>query len=132
ATPMQEAFAGVKEDIKRYTEQIKLIRARIEELESDPMSASLVTDEDDGKVRIDIEQERSELRDAEHAYLRSRAHLQNKYPLNVLADAGIIPNFAFPEPGVTLSALLREPFEEGNDRVPGKRVEYQRSASQAI
>lgn len=133
AGPMKQAFAAVKEQIKDYTEQIKTLRARIAELETDPSKASLVYDEESGKTIADAEAELGELRDAENAYLRLRAELSNKYPLNVLADAGVIPNYAFPEPGVTLSALLRDPFEESAEpKGHGKRVEYLRAASQAI
>jgi DEAD/DEAH box helicase domain-containing protein len=133
AAPMKEALVAVKEQIKEYSEQIKTIRGRIAELEEDPSKASFVLDETSGKELADAEAELSELRDSEHAYLRLRAELQNKYPLNVLADAGVIPNYAFPEPGVTLSALLSEPYDENDGKkTRGKKVEYLRAASQAI
>ena len=133
AGSMKRALEGVKEEIKTYSERIKTTRDRLRELEEDPSKASLVLDEETGKQRADAEAELTELRDTEHAYLRLRAELQNKYPLNVLADAGVIPNYAFPEPGVTLSALLREPYDENMDsKKRGKKVEYLRAASQAI
>jgi DEAD/DEAH box helicase domain-containing protein len=133
AGAMKQALGGVKEQIKEHSEQIKTIRTRIAELEENPSKASLVLDEASGKQIADAEAERGELRDSEHAYARLRAELQNKYPLNVLADAGVIPNYAFPEPGVTLSALLRDPYDEkATSRSGGKKVEYLRPASQAI
>ena len=133
AGSMKKALEGVKEQIKNYSERIKTTRDRIRELEEDPSKASLVVDEESGKPLADPEAELSELRDTEHAYLRLRGELQSKYPLNVLADAGVIPNYAFPEPGVTLSALLREPYDEKVEgKSPGKKVEYLRAASQAI
>ncbi len=130
---MKKALEGVKEQIKTYSERIKTIRERIVELEEDPSKASLVLDDESGKQVADAEVELTELRDSEHAYLRLRGELQGKYPLNVLADAGVIPNYAFPEPGVTLSALLREPYDEkAGAKGKGKKVEYLRAASQAI
>lgn len=133
ASPMKKALEGVKEQIKDYSERIKTTRERIRELEEDPSKASLIVDEETGKQVVDPDAELAELRDTEHAYLRLRAELQAKYPLNVLADAGVIPNYAFPEPGVTLSALLREPYDENADAKAGaKKVEYLRAASQAI
>jgi DEAD/DEAH box helicase domain-containing protein len=133
AGSMKAALEGVKEQTKSYSERIKTIRERIRELEEDPSKASLVLDEASGKQVADAEVELGELRDTEHAYLRLRAELQNKYPLNVLADAGTIPTYAFPEPGVTLSALLREPYDEkAENKGRGKKVEYLRAASQAI
>jgi len=133
AGSMKKALEAVKEQIKDYSERIKTVRERIVELEEDPSKASLVLDEETGKQRADAEVELGELHDSEHAYLRLRGELQNKYPLNVLADAGVIPNYAFPEPGVTLSALLREPYDEkAGPKAHGKKVEYLRAASQAI
>lgn len=133
AGPMKQAFVGVKEQIKEYSEQLKNLRARITELQEDPSRASLVQDEASEKPIADAEAELSELRDTEHAYKRLRGELENKYPLNVLSDAGVIPNYAFPEPGVTLSALLREPYDENaGPKSQGKKVEYLRAASQAI
>ncbi|MEN9577764.1 MAG: hypothetical protein RJA70_773 [Pseudomonadota bacterium] len=133
AGAMKKALDGVKEQIKSYSERLKTTRDRILELEDDPSKASLVIDDESGKLVADAEVELVELRDSEHAYLRLRGELQNKYPLNVLADAGIIPNYAFPEPGVTLSALLREPYDEKAGATgKGKKVEYLRAASQAI
>ncbi|HYO93170.1 MAG TPA: Zn-binding domain-containing protein, partial [Polyangiaceae bacterium] len=132
AGSMKQALLGVKEQIKEYTEQIKTLTARIDELQVDPSKASLVPD-DEGKLRADSESELEELRDALHATSRLRGELQNKYPLNVLADAGVTPNYAFPEPGVTLSALLREPYDEAaGSKGRGQKVEYLRAASQAI
>lgn len=133
AAPMKAAFSGVKEQIKEYTEQIKTIEARIRELEEDPSKASLSLDEASGKPAADVDAEIGELRESSWAYKRLREELQTKYPLNVLADAGVIPNYAFPEPGVTLSALLREPYDESAESKPrGWKVEYLRAASQAI
>lgn len=133
AGEMKKAFEGVKAQIKDYSERIKTTRDRVRDLEADPSKASIVMDEETGKQVADAEVELRELRDTEHAYLRLRGELQAKYPLNVLADAGVVPNYAFPEPGVTLSALLREPYDENaENKGGGKKVEYLRAASQAI
>ena len=37
-----------------------------------------------------------------------------KYPLNVLTDAGVLPNYAFPEPGVMLESVVA--YEEKGKR----------------
>lgn len=135
AGPMKSALEGVKEQIKSYSERIKTTASRIKELEDDPSKASVVFNDETGKPQTDVDAEKEELRDSEHAYARLRGELMNKYPLNVLADAGVIPNYAFPEPGVTLSAMLREPYDEKageKAKGKGKKVEYLRAASQAI
>lgn len=135
AGPMKTAFTAVKEQIKRYGEELKKIGQRISALEEDPTLASPVLDETSGEMRPDAAAEIEELEDARRGYRRLQLELMMKYPLNVLADEGIIPNYAFPEPGVTLSALLKEPFDEEAGKIrKGQRrpVEYVRSASQAL
>src|SRR5690606_12375731 len=129
---MREAFVAVKSEIKAYRDQVKKLQDRIQELEAEPRTATVSIDPETGEQRVDSEAELSELRDAEQAYIRLRVQLSHKYPLNVLADAGLIPNYAFPEPGVTLSALLRGPIDPDERKAPGQRVEYMRAASQAI
>ena len=52
-----------------------------------------------------------------------------KYPLNVLTDAGVLPNYAFPEPGVVLNSVVHH--QEGNTR-RYESYEYMRPSSSAI
>lgn len=132
AGAMKRAFAAVKDQLKSYTEQLKTLEARIKELEEDPSRAQPAVHEEEGAPTVDVEADLKELRESAHAYRRLRAELQNKYPLNVLTDAGVLPNYAFPEPGVTLSALLREPYDEDAPKTRGKKVEYLRPAGQAL
>src|SRR5690606_27473322 len=106
-----------------------------------------------------IARERRELLEMKGAYGRLRMAANQRYPLNVLTDAGVLPNYAFPEPGVTLSAPPRDaqaaaslppeseaaPQEpssgpsadakgrsKAKSRARGSRVEYLRAASQAL
>jgi DEAD/DEAH box helicase domain-containing protein len=56
--------------------------------------------------------------------------LGKKYPLNVLTDAGVLPNYAFPEPGVELKSVV---WDKKGDGTPRYEVyEYQRPASSAL
>ncbi|MGB1014187.1 MAG: DUF1998 domain-containing protein, partial [Nannocystaceae bacterium] len=81
------------------------------------------------------------------ALLSQTEALGNKYPLNVLTDAGVLPNYAFPEPGVTLTATLlgAMPGEKSNanessgnkpkpkpKRRRSAKTEYLRPASVAL
>src|SRR5262249_39681927 len=61
-------------------------------------------------------------------------------PLNTLTDEGVLPNYSFPEPGVTLKSVVRRRKAEKR-RGEGEEeaaistydaVEYQRPASSAI
>jgi DEAD/DEAH box helicase domain-containing protein len=77
--------------------------------------------------------------------VRSLVELRGKYPLEVLTDAGVLPNYAFPEPGVTLRAMIeqdRDPEARRNADPPGAKKrrptkrwesrEYLRPASSAL
>ena len=55
--------------------------------------------------------------------------LRHKYPLNVLTDEGVLPNYAFPEPGVTLESVVSH---EQGETASGttRRDEYIRPGEQ--
>lgn len=57
--------------------------------------------------------------------------LNDKNPFNVLTDASILPNYAFPEPGVTLQATVRtrSDDERGHEY---ETEEYMRPAASAL
>jgi len=89
--------------------------------------------------------ERAEATAALAMVIRALLDLRGKYPLEVLTDAGVLPNYAFPEPGVTLRAMIeqdrdpearRKPVVDGaKQRRPAKRWEsreYLRPASSAL
>ena len=54
----------------------------------------------------------------------------SKYPLNVLTDEGVLPNYAFPEAGVTLDSVIRDDKDDGQREFSSR--EFIRPASSAI
>lgn len=127
---IDEAFKAVKaeiEELRRYGERLK---RRLEELVKEPEKFE---GEDERK------QLKEEYEDARAVLGRLMKELAEKYPLNVLTDAGILPNYAFPEPGVTLRSVVRrdQRKDEAKAKTSSRRrrydtFEYLRPASSAI
>lgn len=117
-----EAIAGAFQALERERNELRNVlqrsRRRRREIELDPETAE------------DAVAERAELDETIRVIRRLVEELGRKYPLNVLTDAGVIPNYAFPEPGVTLNSVIREDRRDGR---PRHRVyEFIRPASSAI
>ena len=120
ATTVRTAFEAVRAERDQLDKQIKDVKARLEQIEADPSLA-----EGESNDPLDRLQEENEaLNDARRSLVRLKSDLSNKYPLAVLTDAGALPNYAFPETGVTLKSILRgvpKPAKEGDkaDKAPG-------------
>jgi DEAD/DEAH box helicase domain-containing protein len=112
------AFEDIALERKRLRNLQESARKRIAELEKNPDSAQ----ED---ARAEIEEAQDSLRMLSRMY----ADLGLKYPLNVLTDAGVLPNYAFPEPGVELDSVVRVETAKGTDF---QSYQYMRPASAAI
>jgi DEAD/DEAH box helicase domain-containing protein len=81
---------------------------------------------------LDIEEIRQEIR-----MLNRSIHNQDeKYVLNFFTDASLLPNYAFPEPGIELKAIISgfdQASPDGGEQGPGYQVyEFQRAAAQGI
>ena len=87
----------------------------------------------------DEERERSlnELRAERDAYRRLLLRLNRTSTLNFLTDEGILPNYAFPEEGVTLKSVIYRRLsdaesEEGGRRYENLELEIRRPAQAAL
>src|SRR5947209_17753117 len=101
-----ERTEGQIEDYRKLLERVRDRRKRIEEAPEKTENATEVLD--------DLRQEAGLLR-------RLIAQAQEKYPLNLFTDEGLLPNYAFPETGVTLKSIIFGLIaEEGDDK--GQRV----------
>ena len=123
---VRAAFKSVereRKDLKNLRERLK---RRLQEVEADPETS----DEPENEVE--------QLKDSLRQIGRLGLELSKRYPLNVMTDAGVLPNYAFPEPGVKLSALVLGQAKGGDGGGgKGKRKryaaqEYVRPASSAI
>jgi DEAD/DEAH box helicase domain-containing protein len=109
--------------IEEYRRLLRLVRERRDRIEQAPEKTDNAAD-----VLDDLRQEAGMLR-------RLIAQAQEKYPLNLFTDEGLLPNYAFPETGVKLKSIIYGVIaDEGEEK--GQKVsqaqEYIRGASTAI
>ncbi|MED5374279.1 MAG: DEAD/DEAH box helicase [Myxococcota bacterium] len=116
------AFAELQAQIKQYAYERQKANERIKQIEADP---TLV-----GDAALEIK----ELNRHRLVLSQLIGELRRTYPLNVLANRSLLPNYAFPEAGVELHSLLAE-----NRQGPGDQTErhydkrsYQRPAARAL
>ncbi|KSV16611.1 helicase [Dehalococcoides mccartyi] len=125
-----EAFEGLKKQRDALTGSIKQLQTMIKEIESKPRDSS-------------YEEEIKELKSERAALLSVVRNLNKKDVFNFLSDDGLLPNYAFPEAGIVLKAVLYRKddnpdapdasSQEEKKRKYEKMVyEYSRSASSAI
>lgn len=116
---LDEAFEDLKKNRDQLKSQADKVNRRLQQIETDP---SLVEDP---------ELEKQDLDESMRVLRRLRSELEKKYPLNVLTDHGVLPNYAFPEPGVTLRSVVKVK-DDGPAKDKYQTKEYLRAASSAI
>ncbi|MFC7677593.1 DEAD/DEAH box helicase [Paenibacillus sp. GCM10028914] len=119
-----EAFESLKSQRDAMYVNIKQLKELIKIVESKPKDSS-------------YEEEIKELKSELYALSNVVKSLNNKNVFNFMSDEGLMPNYAFPEAGIVLKAVLfrkEEPAEiDDNKRNFEKMVfEYSRSASSAL
>ena len=119
-----EAFRNLKKQRDAVSQSVKQLRGMVKELEGRPKDSSY-----DAEIK-ELKAELAALINVIHA-------INNKDIFNFLSDEGLLPNYAFPESGIVLKAILYRKDEEAEEK-PTKRkysksvYEYSRSASSAI
>lgn len=116
---MEGAFEAIRVERGRLRNEIDRAARRIKEVEQDPKISE-----------TDREALLKELKHARSMLQRLSGELGRRYPLNVLTDAGILPNYAFPEPGVELSSVVQTEKRNGDREWDARQ--YMRPASVAI
>ena len=120
-----EAFESLKKQRDSLAANIKQIKEMIADIKEKPSDPS-------------YEEEIKNLQSEMYALLNVAKELDKKDVFNFLSDEGLLPNYAFPEAGIILKAiLLRKDEKEGEPKLGekhyGKNVyEYSRSAASAI
>lgn len=118
-----DAFEGLGKQKKSLRAAVDALEAMIKELKDKPQDSS-------------FEEEIRELESEKNALLNVLREIGRKNIFNFLSDEGLLPNYAFPEAGIILRALLYRKSEEGEPKQGGKyekmAYEYSRSASSAI
>lgn len=119
-----DTFKALKKQKDSLAQSIKQLDAMVKELEEKPKDSS-------------YDEEIKELK-AERDALRNVVREINKKDIfNFLSDEGLLPNYAFPEAGIVLKAILYRKEDEVEDTSTRKKYrksvyEYSRSASSAI
>lgn len=85
---------------------------------------------EDGPVKGEKEKELDEMRREKTALQDIYQRIGETNTYNFFTDAGLLPNYAFPESGVTLRSILYRNPKEGNQEVWDE--EFVRPASQAL
>lgn len=122
---MNDAAAAVEkafDDLRTERDELRALqrksRERIKEIEADPEAFENPDDE------------KQDAEETSKMLSRLIDELSEKYPLNVLTDAGVLPNYAFPEPGVTLRSVVGHKNDDGVMEYAS--YEFIRPASSAI
>lgn len=121
------SFNGLKKQRDSIQNSIKDLNDMIKELEAKPKDSS-------------YEDEINELKAEQRALQNVYRQINRKDVFNFLSDEGILPNYAFPESGVVLKAVLfrkEEASDEDAQQPSNKKYEkmvyeYSRGASAAI
>ena len=111
---------------KEWTRRIDALKTRVQALEKEP---------EDERVVEELEQLRAE----RQALMKLRRKTNARHSFNFFTDEGLLPNYAFPEEGVTLQSIVirrlsrAEREEEGRTKSYEKiSYEIQRPAQSAI
>lgn len=80
------------------------------------------------------DEERKEMEVQVAVLSKTRRALMNQQVLEFMTNAGLLPNYAFPESGVTLDATIihRPPMDEKSAKYKIEEISIQRSASSAL
>ncbi len=117
-----EAFQTLKQQKDALLGSIRQLNAMVKELESKPKDSS-------------YEEEIKELQAEQTALRNVVREINQKELFNFLSDEGLLPNYAFPESGIVLKAILYRKDEEPEEVKKSHKksvYEYSRSASAAI
>ena len=117
---IDHALTQLLNDRKSLRARIDKLKRSIEKLESAPHDQNY-----DDDIR--------ELVSERQALMTLVNQINNKQTLNFLTDEGLLPNYAFPEAGITLRSVLWRRKEGGDAReYQNTTYEYERPASAAI
>jgi len=116
-------FLDLKKQRKGIQNSIKELRKMIKELEDKPQDSS-------------YEDQIKELKAECAAWSSVVRKINEKDVFGFLSDSGLLPNYAFPEAGIVLKAVLtrveKDEENEGKPKYESTTYEYNRSASSAI
>ncbi len=128
---VQEAVRGAFQAVQDELDDLRRMKKRVQK------RISAIEEIVGWKSNDEKKQEHADLVESRQMVSKVMAELATKYPLNVLTDEGRLPNYAFPEAGVTLHSVVRKGgrAQEGREAKKLRNYEkndYLRPASSAI
>lgn len=122
----------IEQSLSHLATDRKSLRSRTDKLKRsiDKLKQSPVKD-------LNFESELNELENERNALLALIREINGKNTLNFMTDEGLLPNYAFPEAGVTLRSVLwrkKETIEteDGSSQYVTRTFEYERPAAAAL
>ncbi|PHV63128.1 Zn-binding domain-containing protein [Cyanobacterium aponinum] len=109
----------VVEERKRLKNQIDTLKRRLKKKETEAKSQH-------------YDEEVAELKRERDGLMELVKQINQKNILNFLTDEGLLPNYAFPEPGVTLKSVIWRKNNSQNSKYDTKPFEYERPSAIAI
>ncbi|WP_285163552.1 DEAD/DEAH box helicase [Shewanella goraebulensis] len=127
------SLAGkIESSLRLLVKDRKSLKTRADKLKRqiDKLNQSPVRD-------LNFQETMDELENERHALLALVREINKKKTLNFMTDEGLLPNYAFPEAGVTLRSVLWRKQEsvqgdDGESKYVTSTFEYERPAASAI
>ena len=119
---LEDTFRNLKQEREMYRKRLQKINRKLkkhQQMEVKPANYQEIIDE--------LEQEREIFNSIIH-------DINTKDTLNFLTDEGLLPNYAFPESGVTLKSIIWQKIKkrDSTPKIKSKTFTYERPASSAI
>ena len=113
-SPMYVKILDAFEDLKKQQDTLRTsvdaLKAMIHDLEDKPKDSS-------------YDEEIKELKREEAALLTVLQEISKKNIFNFLSDEGLLPNYAFPEAGIILRAVL---YRKEDEETPAQKKKYEK------
>ncbi len=122
AQTLEDAFRGLKEEREMYRKQLQRINRNLKKHREMSIKPS-----NHEEIISELEQEKEVFESIIH-------QLNGKETLNFLTDEGLLPNYAFPESGVTLKSIIWQKVtkNDSTQKFQTKTFSYERPASSAL
>ncbi|MBY5946833.1 DEAD/DEAH box helicase [Photobacterium rosenbergii] len=125
AAKIQQSLELLVKDRKSLISRANKLKRSIDKLKESPVK--------DKNFQDDL----NELENERNALLALVREINGKDTLNFMTDEGLLPNYAFPEAGITLRSVLwrkkeNVELEDGQSQYVTKTFEYERPAAAAI
>jgi DEAD/DEAH box helicase domain-containing protein len=110
---------GLNQEREQYRRKAQELKSQLEQLRQRP------EDEATSTLIEEVKRERSSVQGM-------MVELENRHLLNTLTDAGLIPNYAFPESGVELKSVIWRRRQDQEGAVDAPTYKYERPAAAAL